>query len=210
MREVFQGDLVAEPGKVYEYKQISGSIDASGADTKTAFPRLTSVGGYIGARGDKSGITENDPAAKPRCDELLTKSFAAAGFSFADGVLARVVSMRGRVLRVVICGKTKTSYLVTDGAAWSHGETLAAARDSLLYKIGSRDTTEFKSWSLDQVVAKKDAIRAYRTITGACEAGVRGWLEQRPTPAKISVRDIIKLTRGAFGHDVFREFFTAA
>ena len=189
---------------------VGCSIDASGADTKTAFPKLTSVGCSIDASGEKSSIKQNDPCAMPRCSDLLSRSFSAAGFSFTDGVLARIVSMRGRVLRVVICGATKTSYLVTDGNAWSHGETLAAARDSLLFKIGSRDTTEFKSWSLDKLVSKKDAIRAYRIITGACEGGVKNWLGQRKTPEKLTVRAIVDLTRGAFGHETFREFVTAA
>ena len=189
---------------------VGGSIFASGADTKTAFPELTSVGGSIYASGDKSAITQNDKDAEQRCTAMLDSSFALAGFVFADVILARVVSMRGRVKRVVICGQTRVSYLITDGTVWSHGATLAEARDSLMFKIESRDTTEFKSWTLDLVVSKRDAIRAYRSITGACEGGVRNWMEQRKTPEKIAVRKIIELTAGAFGHEAFSKFFAGA
>ena len=216
--EIFEGDLKAEPGVVYQYVKITGYLDASGADTKTAFPKLTSVGGSLYASGAdtktafpkniKWGDPENNAVA--RCRALLLSSFAAAGFSFADGILARIVSKRGPVSRVVICGRTEISYLVTDGEAWSHGKNLAEARDGLLYKIGERDTSEFKAWKLDQVVTKRDAIRAYRTITGACEGGVRAWMETRKTPESVSVGGIIELTKGAYGAEAFAEFFAPA
>jgi len=49
--DVIDGDLYAEAGTVYECTEIKGSLDASGADTKTAFPKLTTVGGYLDASG---------------------------------------------------------------------------------------------------------------------------------------------------------------
>jgi predicted acyltransferase (DUF342 family) len=173
---------------------------------------LTSVGGdlsiYANAKLDAPAhMKKNDPEAPARCRALLLSDFSAAGFSFADGILARIVSQRGPVSRVVVCGQTEVSYLVTDGEAFSHGKTLAEARDGLLFKIGKRDPSEFKAWTLDKVVSKRDAIRAYRVITGACEGGVRAWMEQRETPESITVRDIIKLTQGAYGADAFRGFF---
>ena len=204
---VFQGDLTAKAGEVYPYTKVTGSVDASGADTKTAFPKLTSVGGYVYASGAEKA-KPNDPEAPGLCRKLLLSSFAAAGFSFADGILARIVSQRGPVSRVVICGKTEISYLVTDGEEWSHGKTLAEARDGLLFKIGKRDPSEFKAWTLDKVVTKRDAIRAYRTITGACDGGVRSWMEQRQTPESVTVQGIIDLTNGAYGAEQFKAFFT--
>jgi hypothetical protein len=138
---------------------------------------------------------------------MLLSSFAAAGFSFADGILARIVSSRGPVARVIICGKTEVSYLVTDGEAHSHGKTLTEARDGLLFKIGKRDPAEFKAWALDKVMSKRDAIRAYRVITGACEGGVRAWMEQHNVPEKLTVEEAIGLTKGAYGAEAFKAFF---
>ena len=232
---IHEGDLTAVAGKVYDFEKVTGSVDASGADTKTAFPKLTSVGGYVDARGadtktafpkltsvggsvdasgadlDLSRVKQNSAEAATetpnKCRRLLLSSFAAAGFSFADGVLARIVSSRGPVSRVVICGRTDVSYLVTDGEAFSHGKTLTEARDGLLFKIGKRDPSEFKAWTPDTVVSKRDAIRAYRTITGACEGGVRAWMEQRRVPETIAVKDIIELTKGAYGAEQFKKFF---
>ena len=215
-KDQFCGDIKAEPGVVYDFIKVTGSIDARGADTKTAFPKLTSVGGSIDASGDWSHVKRSDASTKSigttvaqKCRAVLLSSFAAAGFSFADGILARIISVRGPIQRVVVCGKTEVSFLVTDGEAFSHGKTLAEARDGLLYKIGSRDTSEFKSWTLDKVVSKRDAIRAYRVITGSCEGGVRSWMGQRQTPENITVQGIIDLTAGAYGSEAFKGFFCA-
>jgi hypothetical protein len=223
--KVFEGDLTVENGKTYLYTKITGSLYIS-ADAKlpaltsvggalyisadAKLPALTSVGGPLDisadAKLDAPNANKNDSTAVQKCRTMLLSSFAASGFSFADRILARIVSQRGPVSRVVICGKTEVSYLVTDGDAFSHGKTLDEARDGLLFKIGKRDPEEFKAWTLASVVTKRDAIRAYRTITGACESGVRYWMEQRNTPENIKVEEIIKLTEGAYGNKAFKEF----
>ena len=61
--------------------------------------------------------------------------------------------------------------------AWSHGETLKKAREGLIFKISSRDTTEFKNWKLDTKITLSQAIKSYRAITGVCEQGVREWMK---------------------------------
>ena len=78
-----------------------------------------------------------------------------------------------------------------------------------MFKIGSRDKSEFKAWTLDRVVTKGEAIKAYRVITGACEGGVRAWMEQRQTPEKLTVKGITDLTKGAYGAETFAAFFAA-
>jgi len=50
IHNTLEGDLFAKPGVVYQFEQITGYLDASGADT-TAFPKLTTVGGSLYARG---------------------------------------------------------------------------------------------------------------------------------------------------------------
>ena len=227
--KIYKGDIIAKSGIIYEYTEVSGSIDARGSDTKTAFPKLENVGGSIyafgsdtktafpklenvggsiDASGDFSSVKTNNDKALLSCQDLLLKSFAKAGFSFADGILAEIISQRGPVAHVKICGKTEISYLVTDGEVFSHGKTLREARDGLLFKIGNRDPSEFKKWKLDTVVTKRDAIRSYRVITGACEGGVRAWMDQRKTPETVTVKKIIELTKGAYEAEKYKEFFT--
>ena len=204
MSEHFNGDLIVNPGIVYDYVSVGGSIVARGEDTKTAFPKLTSVGGYIYASGDWKHVEIGNII---RCRAMLEKSFSRNNYIFADNMLAKVVSVKGRVSRVILAGKTKVSYLVTDGAAWSHGETLEKACEGLIYKISSRDTTEFKNWKLDTEVTLGQAIKSYRAITGACEQGVRSWMENKKVPQSMTISQAIELTRGAWEADKFAAFF---
>ena len=138
---------------------------------------------------------------------MLLDSFEKSGYTFADNILAKVVSVKGRVSRVLIAGKTKVSYLVTDGEAWSHGDTLQKARAGLMFKISSRDTTEYKKWKLDTKVTLAQAIKSYRAITGACEQGVKLWMENKKVPEAMTIAQAIELTRGAYGNEVYKEFF---
>jgi hypothetical protein len=177
--KVHKGDLVAKPGEVYEFVEITGSLDARGADTKTAFPALTTVGGVLYASGADTKTafpalttTNANPHLSDRlfaaCRKVVCETFLARGFYFADEILAKLVSRRGRVARVVVCGKKDVSYVVEDGQGnYSHGATLAEARSGLIYKLTSHDTSEFKAWKPKTVVSLADAIKAYRAITGA-------------------------------------------
>ena len=209
MKKIFNGDLRAEAGVVYDYEVVTGYIYAQNSEAK--FPNLTSVGGYIDAREYKGefpkNVKQNDIKAKTKCRKSLDKSFEKSGHSFADNILSAIVQKRGNVCRVKICGKTTISYLVTQGEAYSHGATLSEARNGLMFKISKRDTSEFKSWTLDKIISKREAIRSYRMITGACEQGVRQWVSQRETPNKISVGNVIKLTEGEYGYDAYAKFF---
>jgi hypothetical protein len=281
-KSIHRGDLVAQPGVVYDFEEVGGYLDASGADTKTAFPKLTSVGGSLDARGadtktafpkltsvggslDASGAdtktafpkltsvggslyasgadtktafpkltsvggflyasgadtktafpkltSVNEPGVTERvvaaCRKMLFETFLASGFYFADGILSQLVSRRGRVARVIVCGKRDVSYVVEDGQGnYSHGATLEEVRRGLIYKLTSHDTSEFKAWKATTVVSLADAIKAYRAITGACEAGVRGFVEQvSDLPEKLTVAEVIKRTKGHYGADAFAKFF---
>lgn len=114
---------------------------------------------------------------------------------------------RAGVLVVRVCGRTKDSYLLSDGDRHAHGATLAEARVSLQFKIGSRDTSKYKAWNKNTSARKEEMIVAYRVITGACEAGVRSFISTRNIPEKFTVAEAVELTRGAFGNETFAAFF---
>ena len=219
MTNIFKGDLTVRAREIYEYTEITGSLNAdiykNWGDFRTAFPKIGKIGGdlYLSSLTKSPKIKTNDAGARTaavsNCRAMLLSSFAAADFSFADGILARIVAQRGNISRVIICGKTEVSYVITDGEGnHAHGSTLDEARADLMVKRTSGDLTQFKSWTLDKVVSRSDAILAYRSITGACAHGTRVWLEQRQTPDSLTVYTIIKLTRGAYGAAKFAEFFS--
>jgi hypothetical protein len=209
---VHQGDLIAKPGVVYDCEEITGWLDASGADTKASFPKLTTVGGSLDASGDiGSKPKTNCQHAAAYCRKQLFAAFMAHGLYFADGILAKLISRKGRVARVQLRGRSETSYVVDDGQGnYSHGKTLKEARDGLLYKLSSRDTSEYAEWTPKTVVTLGDAIKAYRAITGACEGGVRGFCEQQgELPKKLTIAEVVKRTKGAYGNDAFAKFFSS-
>jgi hypothetical protein len=216
---IYSGGGTIKAGAFPVLQTNGGYISSGGGIKAGAFPVLQTNGGYISSGGGTIEAeafpvirNKNDPriteAVKQKCRAMLLSTFAAAGFSFADGILARIVSQRGNVARVVICGKTEVSYVVTDGEGnYSHGDTLDEAREDLMVKRTSKDLSQFKSWTLDKEVSKSGAIMAYRSITGACRKGTRHWLEQHKTPEKITVSEIIKITEGAYRADIFKKFF---
>ena len=292
-----EGDLIAKPGTVYEFEEITGSVYARGADTKTAFPKLTTVGGYVDARGadtkaafpklttvggsvdargadtktafpklttvggsvDASGAdtrtafpklttvggsvyasgantrtafpklstvggsvytrgantrtafpklkTQNDLNAIIKCDKAMTTALALIGLVLHDGVLSKVVSAKNGVFRVKIIGQTKISYVIERNGVTAHGKTLSEARADLLFKLGKRDTSIYKKWTLKTEKPTEEMIAAYRAITGACGSGVSHFLNGKNYENKVTVEFAIAETQGKFGHDVFREFF---
>ena len=128
-----------------------------------------------------------------------------------DGIFTKIISERGNVMRVQRIARSEVEYLITDGdGRWAHGATLKEAKDSLIYKITSRDTTKYKNWSLDTEITHAEAIEAYRTITGACAFGTQHFCEMilgDKKKDKYTVSEVIELTKGQYGADRFKDFF---
>ncbi len=238
-KKIFKGDLVAEPGVVYEYEEITGHLYADGmaagafpkATSLTvggdlyargmaagAFPKATSltVGGHLYADGMAAGafpkackIDANNPAAIAKARKSIFHANLKLGYYYVDGILARLVNRKGKVARVVICGKTAMSYVVEDANGnYSHGATLAEARSGLMFKLSSRDTSTFKKWTHETKVSLPEAITAYRAITGACEQGTRHFCEGvGKLPDNLTIGEAIKMTAGQYGNRQFAEFF---
>jgi len=71
-----------------------------------------------------------------------------------------------------------------------------------MYKIGNRDKSAYKDMKLTTSYTLEEAIKMYRVITGACEGGVRGFLDTVKTKKKkYTVKEIIKLTKGQYGNE---------
>lgn len=128
-----------------------------------------------------------------------------------DGILSVIDSHHGNVYRTHQVGYDKVLYIITDGENhWAHGETFKEAKLDLTYKNSDRDTSDYKNMSLNDILTFEEAIVAYRTITGACSAGTRDFIEHRlPEPRKktYTIGEIIKLTDNEYGCDKFKEFF---
>ena len=133
-------------------------------------------------------------------------SWKKGKFIMVDNILCEVVNKRGKVYKIKIAGKFNESYLIIDGQYSSHGETLKKAKEDLLFKINSE---KIKSEPI-----KKDTvitIQHYRIITGACEQGVKSWMQQNGiTKDKIKASELLPLLKksNAYGLDRFQKLLT--
>ena len=131
-----------------------------------------------------------------------------------DDIFSVVDSHRGNVWISHRIGKDETLYIVTDGEGhYAHGNTLKEAKADLIYKINDRDTSSYENLSLDDEISFEDAIVMYRTITGACSAGTRNFVENRlhePHKEKYTIKEIIDLTDGEYGSKTLKDFFKAS
>lgn len=129
-----------------------------------------------------------------------------------DGIFTRIISERGKVMRVQRVARKEVEYLVTDGEGrWAHGATLKEAKESLIYKITDRDSSKYKEWKKGTIVTHAEAIEAYRVITGACALGTRHFCESvlcENKKDKYTIAEVIELTKGQYGAEAFKNFFT--
>jgi len=150
-------------------------------------------------------IVEFENIVTPTFEQWLER-----GYVVADGIERKLVSKKktGDVTIFKVSDfHGKESFVVKRGGSFAHGETVKEAMNDLKFKISDRDTTRFKSWTLETIATQDEMIEAYRKITGACAAGVKGFLEQRKLPKKLTVLEVIGETQGCYGGSEFEKFF---
>jgi hypothetical protein len=128
----------------------------------------------------------------------------------ADGMFAEALRHKGNVWHLKKIGHSEIPFfLVTDGTHYAHGASVKEARESLTYKITDRDTSKYQGMTLETVLPFAEMVRCYRTITGACELGVRDFIARKMTEHKdaYSVLEIVKATAGEYGSESFAKFF---
>ena len=236
-QKIIKGDVTFDSNINYSnVEEIKGSLDCHETD-KACFPKLTTIGGYLDCHetdkdsfpklttiGGSLDCRETDKACFPKLKEkdignvkALLKvglAFKRKGFFLCDGILSLIVSTRenangSKVHKVKIVGKTKVSYCVEVDGDFSHGDTIRQARESLIYKIGDRDKSAYERWTLETKVTKRKAIESYRVITGACESGARHFVESvGKTKSKYTVGEIVELTKGQYGNESYKAFFS--
>ena len=91
----------------------------------------------------------------------------------ADGIFTEVVNKKGNVYRVKKVHSQKEFYLVTDGETHAHGDTLKQAKEDYRFKIIAEKLKK-DPITKDTVIT----VQYYRIVTGACEMGIKNWMEQ--------------------------------
>jgi hypothetical protein len=119
---------------------------------------------------------------------------------FTDNVFSYVLSNKGGVKKV----KTEQGnvlYVVSDDRGNSaHGETIAKAREDLIYKV----VAKFEG-DLPKKATGKEWIGIYRAVTGACAAGCKDFVERvgKSLDDTYTAKEIESLVQGQFGAEAF-------
>ena len=183
--------------------------------TKIAkLPENLIVGGNIyGMSNNPTALALSKDAKKKvqQVKNFLQWNVGGKTYIKTDNIFSVVDSHKGNVWLTHRIGVNETLYVVTDGEGhYAHGSTLKEAKMDLLYKINDRDTSLYENLSLDNELSFEEAIVMYRTITGACSAGTKDFVENRlpePLKEKYTIREIIELTDGEYGNENLKEFF---
>ena len=205
---------------------IIGYLDLENVKT---LPKNFSItcGGYLDLSSVKTlpenfSITcDGDLVIKPELKEKIEikkpvypLTWQDGKYIIVDGIFQEVVSKKGLIYKVKNIGQNEITYLVTDGnGKWSHGDTYKEAKSSLQYKIGDRDKSRYENLSLDTEFTFGEMVECYRVITGACEGGVRDFIDNKlegKTKKKYSIEEVIKLTEDSYGYEDFKLFFKKA
>jgi len=130
-----------------------------------------------------------------------------------DRIFAEVVSRKIKdnieILKLKKIYSEEYFFAVVKGNLAAHGKDLKGALLDLRFKEAERDVSSYKSLNLDSKLSFEDMIICYRVITGACQFGVDKFIEENlGTPKeKYKIGEIIELTDGRYGHNVFSKFF---
>ncbi len=160
------------------------------------------VGGSLDLR---SGLT----CSTLPCPSIL--SWQDGRYIKCDGLFMEVISKRKNVWKVKSLNKDEISYIVTDGNdRYSHGVTIKDAKASLIFKISDRDPSKYEHLTVEDSLSKEEMIGCYRVITGACEFGVKEFIQRKlngEMKKQYKIQDVITITENEYGHQQFKEFF---
>ena len=221
----------AKIGSSGDYAQIGSSGDYAKIDSTGSKSVVSAIGAFSAVKASKGSwitlaeykIVENhyevDFVKTEYVDDKKIKDgqfYCLYNHEFRkyeefDGIKCAVLSKKGNIYKTVLFDdfdSGKITYVIEKDGVYSHGETIKDAKESFIYKINNRDTSAYENYTKDTIVSFEEAIKMYRAITGACEAGtkhfVSGLKELKP---RYTIAEIIELTEGQFGSTDFKNFF---
>jgi hypothetical protein len=146
----------------------------------------------------------HEPTNKMPANHII--SWQGGKYIKCDGIFGEVLSRKGRVYR---CKNSDGEFYIVSGEKFNaHGKTIKEAKTDLRFKELKQDPSEFKKYNLDSVLSKDEMILCYRAITGACQFGVQDFINRKcQNVKKISIKKVLNLTVGEYGHNQFADFF---
>ena len=175
---------------------VGGGLDLEGTAI-TSLPDNLTIGGGLYLRG--TAITNPNNYKRPFSKML---SWRNGKYIKVDGMFTEVVHRKGNVFKVKRLNTTKEFYLVTDGKYnFAHGDTLKEAKEDLRFKVMAE---QLKNEPIlpDTVVT----VKHYRLITGACEFGVKDWMQRNEVKEGLTAKELLPILErtNAYGLDKFK------
>ena len=121
---------------------------------------------------------------------------------FSDRIFSYVLSNKNGVKKVKN-EQGEILFVVTDGNGnFSHGKTIEEAREDLVYKVVAKFDGE-----LPKSATGKEWVGIYRAVTGACSAGVKGFVIQtgKSLDDIYTCEQIASLVKNSYGYEKFIE-----
>ena len=182
---------------------VGGALDLTGCTSLTSLPDNLTVGGWLGF----SGCPIQDTSSVKR---LRNGAYVEGRYLYADFILTHIKSKRTVGKYTIYYGKIKGYNVVYDGKYYAHCDNIRDGIKDIEFKYAkNRGCEQYRELSLDSIVTKDEAIMMYRVITGACQQGTEMFINSLGDNIKenYTIDEIIKLTSGQYGSDVFKEFF---
>ena len=184
-------------------------------------PDNLTVGGYLYLRGTQikelpdnltvGGYLYLDTGEEYRGDDcgLEIIEWQNGKYILIDGIFSEILHRKNNIIKAKKYGTSKTLYIVTDGNKnYAHGNTIKEAQEDLMFKVNKKSKSDYKDLNLKSKLKFNDAVICYRVITGSCRFGVKDFIKTNNVQEKdYTISEIINITKGAYGSDIFSEFF---
>ena len=181
---------------------VGGNLDLEGTDIKVLPDNLV-VGGCLYLEG--TDIKQNPKVTQ---NTNIIFSWQGGKYRKIDGIFCEVIPTKSKkYIKAKLVNSDKIFFIIERNGVFSHGDTVKDAINSLKYKISNRDTSQYNDHTLESVLTQHEAITMYRVITGACETGVKMFVENLDSvPMKMTVNELIEFTKNQYGNHLLRDF----
>ena len=185
---------------------VGYNLYLEGCTALTSLPEGLCVGGNIVRKGTCIPDTE-----LCKVKRLTDGDYVEGEYLYADKILTHVKSKKTCGRYTIYYGKIKHMNVVYDGTYYAHCANIRdGIRDIKFKHAKDRCIDEYNDLTLDSIIKKDDAIVMYRVITGACQQGTQRFIDSLGDTIRdeYTISEIIELTKGRYGSDRFKEFFT--
>ena len=191
------------------YGDGSGNGSGSGSGDGYAF-------GDCYGSGYGSGYGDYDGSGFGDCYGSGLKSINGKKIYMIDGIAITISHIHGNIAKGTIVNRDLTEtpcYIVKEGKYFSHGKTLAEAREGLQDKLFDKMSVKERIaefWKCHKKGIKyptKDFFEWHHKLTGSCLMGRQQFAKDHGVDldGEMTVKEFIELTRNSFGGDIIKK-----